>query len=380
MYRRLRIRNFRSMESVEVGLSSFAVLVGPNGSGKSNFVDVLVFLRDVAFDAESAVSGRGGISSVTRWSKTRPYDIHLELRVSHGIDKLESDYLEHELTIGSGNNAAWKFKRETITLCTGGEPERIERHGANLSGIQSTPNFSLGDRASAMVMARQVLGLPPALRSALLGVRRYRLSPEAMRQPQLVSETARLQENGANIATAISKLREQDRLDEVLRPMQQIVPGLADIRSVAAGRHVLLEFDQQQEGGVATFTSGDISEGAIRALGVIVAARQMSKGELLIIEEPEANIHAGAAGLIFDVLREASRHGDVLITTHSPEILDAARDDDLLVCSYAKGVTRLGPLDHAQRELVRQGLFKLAELMRTEPLRIEGDLPETTSA
>jgi type I restriction enzyme M protein len=200
-----------------------------------------------------------------------------------------------------------------------------------------------------------------------------------MRQPQLVTESGQLSENGTNIATALRRMRENKRIDEILAPMQRIVPGLVDITTVPAGRHVLLEFHQRQSGGTATFTASEISEGALRALGVIVAARQMGRDELLISEEPEANIHAGAAGLVFDVLREASRQGSVLITTHSPEILDAAQDEDIVVCAYTDGVTRLGPLDARQRDLVRQGLFKLAELMRTEPLRIEGDTPESAA-
>jgi type I restriction enzyme M protein len=381
MHRRIAIRNFRSIEDATVELSPFTVVVGPNGSGKSNFVDSLVFMRDVAFDAETAVSGRGGISSVTRWSRTRPYDVHLELRVAATSDKLDSEYFAHDLTIQSAIEGAWKFKRETVTWSAIDKPRRlVERTGGVVTGIGKDSNIVLSDTASAMVYARQMLGVPPPLRTGLLGVRRYRLSPDAMRQPQLVSESSRLGESGTNIATALRKLQEQDRFEPVLLPMRRIVPGLKDIRAVSAGRHLLLEFDQEQGNGIATFTSSEISEGALRALGVIVAARQMAKNELLIIEEPEANIHAGAAGLIFDVLREASRLGSVLITTHSPEILDAARDEDIVVCNYAAGVTRLGPLDSGQRELVRQGLFSLAELMRSEPLRIDGDLPEAAKA
>ena len=99
----------------------------------------------------------------------------------------------------------------------------------------------------------------------------------------------------------------------------------------------------------------------------------MQRDELLIVEEPEVAIHAGAAQLLFELLKEASEKGAVLITTHSPDLLDHARDEEILVCSYDEGATRIGPLAQRQRNIVREGLFSLAELMRTEPLRIEGD-------
>lgn len=198
-----------------------------------------------------------------------------------------------------------------------------------------------------------------------------------MRRPQKASDIAVLQENGANIATVVRKLREQGNLGGTVETMRKIIPGLRDIRTATAGGFEVLEFEQAQAGGSASFSASDMSEGSLRALGVILAANNMVKDELLIIEEPEANVHPGAAALIYDVLEAASKRGDVLITTHSPDLLDAAKDETILVCRYVDGVTRIGPLDSGQRQLVREGLFRLAELMRAEPLRIEGDEPET---
>jgi type I restriction enzyme M protein len=162
----------------------------------------------------------------------------------------------------------------------------------------------------------------------------------------------------------------------VLAALRRIVPGLQRIAVEAFDRFLLLKFEQRQPGGhVARFSASEMSEGALRALGILVAAQQMTADELLIIEEPEVAIHVGAAQLLFDVLKDASTRGSVLITTHSADLLDAAREEEILVCSYHDGVTQIGPLSLAQREVVRQGLFSVAELMRSEPLRIEGEEP-----
>ena len=70
-WRRVDLRNYRSIESVSVELAPFSALVGPNGSGKSNFADALVFARDVATDAASAVERRGG-ADPRRHAEGRP--------------------------------------------------------------------------------------------------------------------------------------------------------------------------------------------------------------------------------------------------------------------------------------------------------------------
>lgn len=372
MFRRISLGHYRSIEEAQLTLGPFGLVVGPNGSGKSNFVDAFVFVRDLAFDAATAISSRGGISSVRQWSRSKPYDVRVKLRLAEREAQLESRFLEHSVLIQSLADGQWRFKKEHVEYRDEvGSGWSVEREGSTVTctGVK-LPVERLADTTSVMFLVRQLLPLPAPFRKSFTNVRRYRLNPEAMRQPQLVTESGRLSESGVNVATTVRRMGD---LDEILRPMQRIVPGLVAINPVEAGRHLLLNFIQQQGSGKAEFTASEVSEGALRALGVILAAKQMAKGDLVIIEEPEANVHAGAARLIFEVLKDASNKGSVLLTSHSPELLDAAREESIIVCDYREGVTRLGPLAQSQRRLVREGLFRLAELVRTEPLRIEGD-------
>jgi type I restriction enzyme M protein len=106
--------------------------------------------------------------------------------------------------------------------------------------------------------------------------------------------------------------------------MQRIIPGLERISVERFDRFQFIKFTQRQGGGVlASFSATEMSEGALRALGILVAAEQITPEELLIIEEPEVSIHVGAAQLLFEVLKRASERGAVLITTHSADLLDA---------------------------------------------------------
>ena len=69
----------------------------------------------------------------------------------------------------------------------------------------------------------------------------------------------------------------------------------------------------------------------------------------------------------------------MIVTTHSPELLDRAKDDEILVCEHVDGVTKIGPLAAAQRALVREGLFSVGEIMRSEDLRREGATPRVVA-
>lgn len=379
MFRRLTIRNFRSIEDATVELGKFTVVVGPNGSGKSNFVDALVFLRDLAKDAEQAVAQRGGFGSVLRRGSGRPH-LQVDALLSANGNAADKDHLSYRMVARNGTSTDWRFHREHITVVTKGEAAvEVERlpSGGSIQRSSGESFFELDPRASVLALARQHSLIPAKYRSPLLDVRRYRLDPEAMRLPKPHTEDSILHENGDNLATVVGQLRAAGELGSTIDVMRRVIPGLVDVRSIDAGGHDVLEFEQKLGSGVHRFPARAMSEGSLRALGVVIAAQQVRKGQLLVIEEPEANVHPGAAALVYDVLQEASRRGDVLITTHSPDLLDAAKDETILVCNLVDGVTRIGPLASGQRQLVREGLFRLAELMRAEPLRIEGDEPET---
>jgi predicted ATPase len=371
MWRRIEIRNYRSIEDATIELAPFTVVVGPNGSGKSNFADALVFARDISVDASAAIENRGGITGVRRWRPTKPTAVTIDIRASGSKRGLESDYVRHMFKIHSGAQGAFSFTDERIEIVSRSERRAwISRAGNVLKKGGGGILPGVTETASAMILAGQLqeFAKTPALRN----IRRYRLSPDEMRQPQLSSEKVRLEENGANIAVAVRDVKRMGRFDDLLLALGKIVPGLKDLRVEQVGRYLTLKFQQSQEEGlVADFNATEMSEGALRALGIVVATLQMVPDELLVIEEPEVSIHVGAARLLFEVLKEASEAGAVLLTTHSADLLDAARDEEILVCEYVDGITKIGPMARSQREIVRQGLFSVAELMRSEPLRIE---------
>lgn len=356
MWRRIEIRNYRSIEHVSVELPPFAVVVGPNGSGKSNFVDALVFARDIATNASDAIKERGGIFGVRRW-RPKSTDVFIDVRASNSKIGLDSDYVRHAFRIRSDARGQFEFLEERIEVISQREKTSLKRTGSKFEIQLPTQEIDfrfLDKTASAILLAGQIDGFTRT--AALRNVRRYRLNPAEMRRPQLGSDSRRLEENGSNIALATQAVREAGRLPELLRAMAKIVPGLRNAKVQQVDRFLTLRFVQEQEEGLtANFNATEMSEGALRALGIIVATLQMEPDELLIIEEPEVSIHTGAAALLFDVLKEASEAGAVLITTHSADLVDAARDEEILVCEYARGVTSIGPLAAEQRKVVRDG-------------------------
>lgn len=106
-------------------------------------------------------------------------------------------------------------------------------------------------------------------------------------------------------------------------------------------------------------------------LAILVALYQTPAPPLIVIEEPEANLHPGALGVLADVIKEASLRTQVIITTHSPDLIDHFDPEVIRVVERVDGVTVVGKVQENQREIIRQKLYRPGELMRVEGLQRE---------
>jgi len=122
-----------------------------------------------------------------------------------------------------------------------------------------------------------------------------------------------------------------------------------------------------------------MSDGTLRALGALVAGQQLtdnsSPARLIGIEEPEAALHPAATGALMDSLREAATQTQVLVTTHSPDLLERADPDSeqLLVLQAVKGKTYVAPVDAASRETIKNHLYTAGDLLRMDQLKPDQD-------
>src|SRR5690606_23815699 len=114
-----------------------------------------------------------------------------------------------------------------------------------------------------------------------------------------------------------------------------------------------------------------------RGLGVLVALLQ-SNGRpptLVGVEEPEIALHPAAVSVLLDAVQDAARHTQVILTSHSPDLLDRDDLDDsaLLAVAADDGVTTIGPVSDVGRQALRDRLFTAGELLRLNQIEPADD-------
>ena len=113
------------------------------------------------------------------------------------------------------------------------------------------------------------------------------------------------------------------------------------------------------------------SDGTLRMAGIITALLQEPPLTLIGIEEPELTVHPGALPLLYDFLVQASERSQVLITTHSPDLLSLLKPKEVRVVERHEGITTVTRMHESQRTAVHKRLFTPGDLMRMEGLRQE---------
>jgi predicted ATPase len=112
-----------------------------------------------------------------------------------------------------------------------------------------------------------------------------------------------------------------------------------------------------------------MSDGTLRVLGILVALYQELGPGVIALEEPELTVHPGILQMLAEMIKEVSQRRQILLTTHSPELLDYFDPEDIVAVDYEDGATTARPLNKAQSKAVRERLFSLGELMTVEGLR-----------
>jgi predicted ATPase len=208
----------------------------------------------------------------------------------------------------------------------------------------------------------------------------YNLNPDRIRDWQPPDAGELLARDGSNLASVLAQLSKhagpaKRRIEEYLG---KVVPGVRGVDVSAIGSKETLEFRQEVAGAKDPwrFLAANMSDGTLRALGVLVSVFQSANGgaasvPLVGIEEPEVALHPAAAGVLRDILHEASRHTQILITSHSGDLLDDEHlgVETILAVYSADGATLIAPVDETGRTALRDHLYTAGELLRLDQLR-----------
>jgi predicted ATPase len=408
---RVRLNGYKSIAFCDVELQPLTILVGRNASGKSNFVDALAFLRDaMSTSVTDAARLHGGSDALLHRGSLSPRmefcidsefpsftgRCHAAYSVAFRIGKHRPIAVSRERLrikeLQSNRECGFDVRNGKIKWMgledfghgryarTNGQAKRP----GNQSSAREYPHLFDSFRPDRLLLG--VIGSQPFIdfgdRINASGF--YNFHPEAMRPLGKTDAIPHLARDGNNLARAIEGLRELDEksIARIAAYLQVITSDVEAFKVVRIDDYETIRFRLRRDGNKKplTFNAASMSDGTLRALAALVAAFQiripMEPG-IVAIEEPETALHPAAMRALVDALDEATSRNQILLTTHSAELLDG-RDisaDQVLVVRYRNGQTQITPVDRASSDIVQKELYTLGDLQRMDRLDLdEADL------
>ena len=347
---RLSAANFRSLAQVEIPLGALTVLVGPNGSGKTNVLNVLRFLAStVRFDLEAAIGEWGGIERVKRQSGSRS-GRNVSIKISGQLTKHSSYNALDEYILRFGLTQAGAVTRsEDFTFKrTKGRGRRITVSGRHVQiGPESETSDAETDRRRLATAQTTGLSTLPRLADdeggeGIRAVAEF-LSSIRVLEPDVIEARwpskmipGHLADDAGNLAAALHHLAlsDGDAFDSLLGEMRYCLPGLEGIDFVPVGGPGRAIAVALRERGLASpVYLEDASFGTVRLLALMTALHEPDPPPFTAIEEVDHGLHPYALDVLVDRLRAASKRTQVLVTTHSPTLVNRLESTELVVCA-----------------------------------------------
>jgi predicted ATPase len=373
---RVTVRNFRSLADVSVDLEDLTILVGVNGSGKTNFIDTLRFVSHAlrrglgtTVIPEGPMTLPAKFFSVWRSSSKDDFS-NLEIQLDLTLGE-QAAFYSFALDNGRKSRGTYIYSIESETCRLGSNSFEAQNSGDQLKVISSSPSSVnlLATQGRSLILP--LIGNQPEfspLYTFLVQMRFYSMLPAVLRLPQRVSDSYPLDEQGLNFTAALRDfLASEDNKSkgDFYEIIARIVPGISKDNAIKVGElgdYLLASIKHDDERRTLPLEAE--SDGTLRIISLLLALYQQPSLPVVGIEEPDLMLHPGAMGILSDIIFAASHRSQIILTTHSPDLISRFKADTLRIVELVDGATKIGPIREDQRQIIEDQLFSGGDLLR----------------
>ena len=372
----IHLKNFRAFKNVCIkNIPKYVVIIGPNGSGKSTLFSIFEFLREAMTSnvttALAKLGGNRGFKEVRSRKSKGPIEIEIKFR-----PQPEKQLVTYTLEI-SEQGGKVVVEREVLSYRRGssGKPWHFLDFSKG-KGKAVINELDEVKKESQLEWDEQKLKSPDIL--AIKGLAQFKNFPATMalgnliekwhisdfhiskaRPQQEAGHAEHLSKEGENLSQVIEYLHSQHRevFDKITKNLSRRIPGISNVESkqTEEGR-ILLKF---QDGAFEDpFLARFVSDGTIKMLAYLTLLYDPAPHPLLCVEEPENQLHPRLLHEIAEEFRSyANRGGQVFVSTHSPDFLNAARCEEVFWLQKTSGHTEIKRAqdDKQIREYMKNG-------------------------
>ena len=389
----VRLAGYKSIRDQTLELGPLNVLIGPNASGKTNFIDALNLLSEASqVSLGKAVNRRGGLSPLLWAGSSPPYAALGERRppeeragkITWHIDFPPkgsfadgSRSIQYEISLVQAGidfrvieDLIANGQRNPLTLLHRDEGGEFSLYNTK-ERTYDKPSPESDQTRQAFSYVRDPVRYPvlAKLQEELKAFKYYMnfdTSERALiRRPQTVMSETILYEDGSNLSIVLHNLSQRfpSSFQEIFETAKVAYPSLERLYFEAPGPAGQIILAWKDTEFIRPFMANELSDGTLRFLCLLAILLNPTPPPLTCLEEPELGLHPALLIMIAELLQDASTRTQLIVTTHSPQLVDKLSPDQVVVVnkdeSGATSFERLTSKKDLRRWLKK---FSLGEL------------------
>ncbi len=377
----IHVENFKSFSELDLDLSRLSVVIGSNAAGKSNFISIFKFLRDIAkHGVVNAIAMQGGSEYLQNAKIGSSHDLYIKV-VYQPDQKLE--YLVRQDTESSSlavksclssyefairfapRSNGFSITKDRIILgcevisckhknnhgiekqAIGHGEIRITNEGGALTYEVDLPEdcplsehdiIPLCFRKKHLPEKTLLLETPYAFplshgEKFFDRIAVYDIDPRHMKKGVAITGKRELEEDAGNLALVLKNIiGDPEKKRKFTNLLRDVLPFIEDF-SVEKFMDISLVLTLREKYAKnLDLPSPSLSDGTLTIFALIIALYFENK-PFIIIEEPVSHIHPFLVARVISMMKESSKRNQVMITTHTTEVVKHATLDHLLLVS-----------------------------------------------
>lgn len=369
--KKIKAENFKSYKKVDVDLNDLNFIIGGNASGKSNYVNILKFFNDIIYyGLDDAILLQGGIKYLFNSNSRKNssillyFEIDLEEEEKSMFRIFPSEknlylpnLLKYTLKIKPNEKGeGYKISNEKIEI----KFEQLKKEKDKVYAVDSfnlnvnkdsngkiIDNFNKKNNNDEFLTFNYIERFIKRGGNLLYNffsafgifyrydskIKIYNFDVNLLKSPSSIVARSELEENGSNLVNIIQQLlKNKSKKEKLNKLIKMILPFIDDIK-IENNVNKSVFFKVKESYNKKEFPSYMLSDGTVNILAVIIALYFQDDNDIIVLEEPERNIHPKLLSTLVNILSDVSQKKQIFVTTHNPFIIKEAKLEDVILVS-----------------------------------------------
>jgi len=318
----IKLSGFRSIQSIDLKLSSLNVLIGPNGAGKSNFINFFRFMHKLEQkDLQLFVAEQGGAEALLHFGRKSTPSLQASLAFNAHT---------YDFELIPTNDGRLVFKTDAC------DSTSLSTPGSDESGLPRASDATAEGRIAGYLQDWKVYHFHDTSSSA------------GVKQPCEVEDSEQLREQGENLAAFLYGIQQHapDAYQRIINTIQRAAPFFQDF-ILAPDRYnsTRIRLRWKHKGNDAYFDAHSLSDGTLRFICLTTLLLQPELPSIILLDEPELGLHPYAIQLLASMLRSASERTQVIISTQSVTLANEFEAEQLIIVEHRENHSTFNKVD-----------------------------------